>query len=429
MYTRENGILETPVVGASTDETQNLWVATHEALYLLRPGEEVFHRFSAEQGLHLQSNPVAYCDANFAGGDRACPIYGGAVDPGIMEIAGGGPNEVFVGYRGHDPEGSGEWDDPYRHTGKLDRVRLRPDGTLEVGRIDFVLVAHGARYWHNRTVQRLVYDHVNHRHELYVGTNHGVDMIRSDSYRAPRPGEWFDLANREYMADHLHPVVCYHAPCALDESNQRMGDWRGLALSPDGEVWVAGRWTAGKIRWAPDILGWFMRPGRQAFSVAFGDPFPVPPNQYGFVNQPVFLPPEEGDPVSLSAVSVAPDGKVWFANSVFASTDVNYGVASWDGHRFEYFKPTEDIGMAESDVRDLIALPDGRIVLAGPNTGLVLWDSHARSHQQLQGERWLPDNHVLRMELDRMVSPPALYVSTYSGVSVIRQFASPTPDQ
>src|SRR5687768_14319736 len=31
------GIRETPIVGVTTDEAENLWVATHRALYLLRP--------------------------------------------------------------------------------------------------------------------------------------------------------------------------------------------------------------------------------------------------------------------------------------------------------------------------------------------------------------------------------------------------------
>ncbi|HEX9603490.1 MAG TPA: WD40 repeat domain-containing protein, partial [Myxococcales bacterium] len=41
-YGLNDGILETPIVGMSTDESQNLWVATHQALYLLRPGQSKF---------------------------------------------------------------------------------------------------------------------------------------------------------------------------------------------------------------------------------------------------------------------------------------------------------------------------------------------------------------------------------------------------
>jgi hypothetical protein len=424
-YGLAQGILETPVVGTSTDETQNLWAATHDALYLLKPGEARFRRYSAVDGLHLQSNPVVYCDRYFGGGDRACPILGAAMSPGISEIVGGGSNEVFVGYYGND-EGSADWFDANRHTGKMDRVRLNADGSLRVDRFDLLLVGAGAQYWHDRTVYRMVFDHFIHRHELYVGTNHGVDRLKPDLFRYPRPDEWFDTVNREWMGDHLHPVVCYHATCASDPTNQRMGDWFGLAISPDGNLWVAGRWTAGKIVWVDDIPSWVFRSGEQTFAAAFGDPYrrPVPADAPGFFNEPVFRPPQEGDPVSLSAVSVAPDGRVWFASGPLWESpplDVPYGVAVWDGRLFRVYDPIAELGMGERNVRDLIALPDGRILLAGPTTGLLLWNPATGSRQQLRAPSWLPDDRVHRIELDTMVNPPALHVSTETGATVIRR--------
>jgi hypothetical protein len=211
-YSAAQGIQELPVAGFTTDETQNRWVATNTALYLFRPGSVQPRRYTGADGLHLMENPVAYCDSNFGGGDRSCPIYGGAAAPGISTITGGGPDEVFVGYFGND-DGPGDWSDPNRHTGKIDRVRVRPDGTLEVVRFDVVANAHGAMYWHNRTVMRLLYDHFIHKHELYAGFNHGVARFQPDLYRPVRQGEWFDTAYMEYMADHLHARVCYHAPC------------------------------------------------------------------------------------------------------------------------------------------------------------------------------------------------------------------------
>ena len=421
-YGAAQGILEQPVIGTSTDEAQNLWVATHSAIYLLQPGWTQFKRFDAKDGLHLPGNPVAYCDSNLAGGDKSCPIYGAAVDPGISEIVGGGANEVFVGYYGAD-EGDGDWGDPNRHTGKLDRVRLKADGTLQVDRFDLVSGQHGAQYWHNRTIMRMVYDHFYHPHELYVGANHGVDRLLPDKFRVPNPGEWFDNANAEYMGDHLHARVCYHAPCDNTESNQRMGDWRGLALAPNGDLWTAGRWTAGLIRWEPDLIDWYMRPGSQAFAAAFGDPYPIAPNDQGFQNEPVFNPDShtEGDPVNLSAVTVAPDGKAWFASGAYYTGDPSYGVAVWQGRSFKTYKPVEDLGLSENNVRDLVALPDGRIVLAFPNSGLVFWNPNTGEQKVLRAGQGLPDDNVMRLELDTMVSPPALHVSTRTGATVLRK--------
>jgi hypothetical protein len=263
-YTFADGIRETPVVAVSTDEpvvtedggvSQNLWVATNQAVYLLKPGEKTFRRFDAADGLHLQSNPVCYDDSSFLGGDRSPHICGAAVDPGISEIVGGGPNEVFVGYYGgHTWDvNDGLWSDPYRHTGKLDRVRLvstpgKPD-TLEVVRFDMVSSA-SVEFWHNKTVWKMVYDHFKNPHELYVGTDHGVDKFSPDLWRPTLPGTWFNSKenNNRWMSDHLHPGVCFHHPCEGSKYIQLLGDFRGLALDAKGDLWVGGGGGAGPIR-------------------------------------------------------------------------------------------------------------------------------------------------------------------------------------
>ncbi len=416
-YGGAEGILEQPVIGASTDEAQNLWVATRSALYLLKPGERAFRRFTAADGLHLQGNPVQYCDSDFAGGDRKCPIWGEAADPGISEIEGGAANEVFVGYFGID-DGAGDWSDPQRHSGKLDRVRITGTGALQVDRFDLV-ASTTAQFWHNRTVQRMLYDHVQHPHELYVGTNHGVDRIWPDKYRPPDKGEWFLAATHDWLSDHLHPQVCFHRACDASESDLRLGDWKGLALSADGNLWVGGRWTAGQIRWTQDLGSWLNRPGNQIHAVAFGDPYKGPCGS-GFCNQPVFMVPAEGDVVSIQALAVAADGRVWFASGRTTTSDVPRGLAAWDGKSFRYFDPRRDAGMAEDDIRDMVALPDGRLVLAGTRTGLVFWNPQTGARTSLRAGATLPDDHIFRLKLDSMVNPPTLYVSTSGGVAALR---------
>jgi hypothetical protein len=69
----------------------------------------------------------------------------------------------------------------------------------------------------------------------------------------------------------------------------------------------------------------------------------------------------------------------------------------------------------------VIALPDGRLVLAGPNSGLMFWNPATGERQRYQVEQGLPDDRVLRMYLDTMISPPALYISTAGGGAVLRQ--------
>jgi len=409
-YASPDGIQETPVVGLSTDAAQNRWLATNAALYLLKPGETRFRRFDARDGLHLPSNPVRYCDSDFTGGDRACPIFGAAVAPGIRTLVGGGSGEVFVGYYGRSA-GAGDWTDADRHSGKIDRVRLKPDGSVQVDRMDLVSSV-SAQFWENRRIERLLYDHS--RRELYAGTNHGVDRLQPDAFRNPKPGEWFLAATHEWLSDHLHPRVCFHKACTGDESKdtQMIGDWRGLWLAPDGDLWVAGKWTAGKIRWTQQLSQWHARTGADTFAIAFGDPYEAASGR----NPPVFRPPAEGDPVDLSAVAVAKDGTVWFASGPQSSGSRAYGIASWDGKAFRYFDPVRDAGLPESNVRDLVALPDGRLAVAS-FSALVLWDPAAGRHAAVGG---LPGGSILLLELDRRVTPPTLHVATERGAAALR---------
>ncbi len=421
-YGSAQGIQEAPVVGMTTDESQNRWAATHDALYLLRPGDKHFTRFDAVSGLHLPGNPVLYNDSSFGDGNSKIP--GAAAPPGISEIVGGGPGEVFVGYYGID-DGSEDWFDPNRHSGKIDRVRLTPAGSatpITVDRFDLVS-SNTAEFWHNRTIQRMIYDHFIHKHELYAGTNHGVDRFQPDNFVA-KPVGWFNGVNGnwQWMSDHLHPRACFHAPCGNSDSNQRLGDWRGLALDQGGDLWVAGRWAAGKIRWSAALSDWWQTPRPDGSGVAINPAFGDPYDGGCLGNAPVFCPPLEGDPVALSAVTVAPDGTVWWASGpyYYTPTDKNYGLASYRGRGFSYYDPMRDAGLLESNVRDLVALPDGRLALASPSGGVVIWNPATNVHVNIRGGQGIPDDRVFRLELDTMVTPPALHVSTYGGAAVLR---------
>jgi hypothetical protein len=193
-----------------------------------------------------------------------------------------------------------------------------------------------------------------------------------------------------------------------------MGDWAGIAIDGAGDLWHAGRWTAGLITWDSDPGDWFGRYGR-AFKLAFGDPYPQPPNRDGFRNEPVFPVAREGDSVHLTGVAVCPDGRVWFSSSgpQSGTTDT---VAVWDGNAFRTFAAGA-LGLGESAVRDLACLPDGRLVIAGFTRGTVLYDPEQRTSTAIPG---LPSGDVTRVEVDRMVTPPALYVSTGAGAAAIR---------
>ena len=76
------------IIDAGPDQAQNIWAATSDALYVLRPGESAFRRFTASDGLHVQT----FTD----------PATGQATASNITAMAGGQANEVFVGYRGYE---------------------------------------------------------------------------------------------------------------------------------------------------------------------------------------------------------------------------------------------------------------------------------------------------------------------------------------
>lgn len=439
-YSAANGILESPIVGITTDETQNIWVATHQALYLLQPGQLTFKRFAAAEGLHLQGNPVYYDDSHIANAPPGSThVPGEASGAGIMTIVGGGPNEVFVGYAG-DETGDGTIADAARHSGKIDQVKLNANGTIKVNRFDLVANQHGMFYWHNRTVYRMVYDHFIHPHTLYAGTDHGVDMLLPDLFIGPPADGSYPDTDQYYlrwMGDHLHARVCYHTYCPNNsEEGQRMGEWRGLAIDPNGDLWTAGRWTAGLIKWNPQIKDWYMA-GGSAFKYAFGDgsydhdpdhnnfhPYdPNRVNENGFANEPVFKVPQEGDAVNLSAVTVAKDGKVWFSSDPWYGTGVDavpYGLAYFDGLRFTVVDPVNDLGASDKYVKDLAALPDGRIAIGFTNSGLLIYNPATGAKSWIRAGNGIADDHVQRMELDTMVNPPALNVATANGATVIR---------
>jgi hypothetical protein len=450
-YGASDGIRETPVVAVTTDEAENRWVATPRALYVLRPGDKAFKRYDELDGLHLGEmtgrtpGPIGwakYCDTWPIADDAKCNSsigvqWGGAANGGILSLVGGAANEVFVGYSGRHPgyssnatppvcpddpnfENGYDWCDPDRHSGKVDWVKLKPDGTITVVRFDFFSNDHGFLYWHDRIAYRLAYDHFVHPGTLYVGTEHGVTNLspaRWTPFAGSSRGEqgpWVD----SWFGDHLHALVCFHATCIPNSSTgQRTGGWQGLAIDAEGQLWHAGFFSAGRISWDPDPLHWMAR-GGAAFTAGFGDPYPTAPNAEGYEGEPVFKVAQEGDFVQLSGVAVCPDGKVWFS-SLGPQNGTTHTVARWTGHHFDTWDAAS-LGLGDGAVQDIACLPDGRVVLAGATSGLVLYDPAANTSKAIRAGQGIPSDHVIRLEVDRMTNPPALHVATAGGAAFLR---------
>ncbi len=408
VYNSAQGLMEAPI-SASTDELQNIWVVTHSALYVLKPGEQRFHRYTAADGLHVGPGYTEPPDFTI--------VIGGG--------AGQGGGECFVGYWYHDthdppgtkPQFAHTDRDPVAHYGKMDQVLLHENNTLEVRRYDFHNSNDG-HFYETRNITQGIYDHVVHPGELYLGSNHGVLRVLPNKWRLPANSEerGFPISvERTWYVDHVHPWTHDRQGIVV------FGDWFGMALQDDGMLWMGGNTSAGRLPWVPDLYSWSQNYGSyDPFDPAYGDYWPND-------TPPIFRPPGAGDPVNIRAIALT-DGMVWFASGEVENwRGPTYGLAGLvrpnpkgKGRMvINYYDPLK-LGAVEFNILELVALPDGRLVLGFPNSGLLVWAPGDPRGHRLTNADGLPGEKIGRMYLDRMVDPPALYVPTDGGLAVFR---------
>ena len=399
VYGSAQGLLEMPI-SASTDEAENIWVVSNTALYLLRPGDKTFRRYTAADGLHYGP--------------------GWTEPPDITLVVGGSAGECFVGYYANDTHDTPQWPahtalDPSAHLGKMDQVKLNADLTLQVNRYDFHNSNDGY-FYETRTITSAYYDHFSHPGELYIGSNHGVNRIQPAKFRLPATSaeKSFPLGvEREWYADHVHPWTCLGNPCGVEPEWHIFGDFYGLTMGDDGRLWMAGLTAAGAVRWTKDLQVWWQT----------WDPYnPWDPSMPGKGAPMVFVPPTYGGFINLRAVAVTADGTIWFASGeVEGWRGPTYGLASWRDENpwhVQYTDPTA-IGAAEYNVLEMVAWND-KLILGFPSTGLLVWKPGEARGKRIGMTEGLPGQAIGRLYLDRMVDPPQLFVPTEGGVAVLR---------
>jgi len=413
----------TAILDVSTDEAQNIWAVSTSALYLLQPGQTEFKKFTGADGLHLNNSEPP-----------------GA---GITAVAGGGPNEVFVGYRGVEADDFDEQHDPRKTRGKLDRVRLQPDGSLKV---DFYAVHNNDAvnqmakdctvkrfpdggidyndtdwsYHETRTVMRMLYDHLYHRGTLYAGYMHGVNRIDAEKYD---PIHGFDFA------DHVHPEV-------IDtRGTRRQGEWRALALDPyprgshTGVLWMGGKWSAGAIDWTPSLFQWTNN------NYHCPPEYPRHPLLVAFSNSaaglkdvvPVFdvMP---GESVFIYGIAPLSDGTVYFASGPGSSADFAgpMGGAMWQQNKpWTYLSPTADLGLPSSAIVDMQRAPDDTVLFALGDGSLWRWDPNPTPRGANLGRITDLPGGARRVYVDAMTEPPGVYVATTTGFALVRLTPKP----
>jgi ligand-binding sensor domain-containing protein len=345
------------ILAADLDEGGNLWaVGDNRIVYLRAPAATTFRSLTPADGLWPMQN-------------------------GILAIAGGVAGEAFVGYIGCD-DGVDPMDTACRQYGDMDRVRVGADGALTVHHFE-LHNSYDMRYDETKTIWRLVYVHDGPASGVvFAGSNHGVDRIDGDLYR-----------------DHIH------AMCADSTGTFMMGNWRGLALDADANLWIAGAFEFALWGWVADPMHWLD-----------GD---SPPNHFvdGIVVRAIY----PGQPCNRAlaenhyGAAVTADGRVWLAAR-------GHGLAVWD--RMRSAEPARVLasgaGLPSVDLTDVVTSADGKLWVATGGGGVYLLDP-ATEHTvgQLTTAEGLPSNAIHTL-VHVTWAGDALVVATSGGIAVLR---------
>jgi len=245
--TAEGGPRE--VLGVTQDEGGNIWVAGGEdGLCLLRPGAASLRCYTLADGLRPW--------APWKGKDPAPE----ARYLKVLSVAGGPAGTVFVGYEGRPNcesefyKAPGVFEDPaIFKSGDADRVEFQADGTLRVVHYDIHSPAHSVPGYGHReklcTVNRIVWDKA--RNSLWFASNHalawgepdyqgGEACANTEVYAA---NEWVYAGGEKRqrckfgVMEHIHPAIAM-SDSSTAEDSRLAGDVWGVAIRPDGDVWM-----------------------------------------------------------------------------------------------------------------------------------------------------------------------------------------------
>lgn len=383
IYTAAHSLNGT-IIDASPDDAQNIWAVTPEALYVLRPGQATFKRFTAADGLHVQT----YTD----------PATGQVTVSDITATVGGRANEVFVGYRGYEEtipppapppccEPNADFSDPRWHLGQADKVTLNADGTIQVRRYEFLCDV-TTNCWEERSTRRMIFGHSGTAAgHLFIGFDHGFDHIFNDTW-----------------GDHTHVQTFWHYPDGREV--QRMGNQYGLALFPNGDVLSAGAYGVGTQPWNPDPKAWVNERFIWAFTT-FG-----PATSYNAGEHDLIVP--EGYREDNRGAAVTPDGTAWWVSPRTGLSSYNHAAAPFNFSTIRNYASVQ--GLPATGLMDIAADPDGTLWIVDNGGRLLRFNPTALTVQV-----WPGVSSVRRIVMDTTVTPRALYVSMGSqGLAVIR---------
>lgn len=262
------------VLGVTEDEGGNLWVAGGEdGLCLLRPNATTFRCFTLADGL----KPWAPWKGKDPAPEKRYLK--------VISVAGGPAGTVWVGYQGQPNcesefyKAPGELEDPaIFKSGDADRVELQADGTLRVVHYDIHSPAHSVPGYGHReklcTVNRIVWD--KQRDSLWFASNHGLAWAEPDYQGAETcsdpailaANEWVhitrDAAGNEVsretrqrckfgVMEHVHPAIAMSD--TANEDSRLAGDVWGVAVRPDGDVWMGTHIRTSRFKIMTNAVG------------------------------------------------------------------------------------------------------------------------------------------------------------------------------
>jgi hypothetical protein len=368
------------VIDASPDDNQNIWAATPDALYVLQPGQSMFRRFTATDGLHIQS----FMDPQ-----------GQPAVTNITAIAGGHANEVFVGYQGYQGDipppapprccvPNADFSDPRWSLGQADRVTLNANGTLQVHRYLFICDV-SANCWEEQSARRITFAHQGiAAGHVFIGFDHGVTHIFNDMF-----------------GDHIHVETKYHFTDGSPPVTKQ-GEQYGLFVLATGDVLTGSAYGVGLQKWNADPRAWVHEPFLWAFTT-YG---PAEPYNTG----PHTLDVPAGYRENQRGVTMTPDGTAWFAS-------VTQGLASYPGGDFSRIQTYTTVpGLPTSGLLDIAADPDGTLWIVDSNGRLLRFDPATQAVQV-----WPGISGARRVVMDTTSSPRSVYVSMgANGLAVLR---------
>jgi hypothetical protein len=233
------------VQSVALDAGHNLWLLKGAEIGVLRPGDTA----------PTWTRGVGQAAGGFGRDKKAL---------GSTVICGGEAGRAYVGYHTYElqPEVPGKphaWipapgEPGYSRSreaeyqkGDLDVVRLKGDGTVELEEHLWrsVGVSGGSRELGIRNTNDFHYDEDRSvltcqrvgrgrdAGDVYIGTNHGVTLIRGLTYNSHRHAAWYKGAPVDEGGE--------------GESLQTGFNW-GLGVGPDGEVLVANDWMVGVLK-------------------------------------------------------------------------------------------------------------------------------------------------------------------------------------